>query len=85
MGITFEPDMRYGSSTQGMQIITNIRPNSPADKSELRHPQPPSGSYWILPPLARLLARSLARSPLLTLTHMPTVSNTDVRRVFVHY
>jgi len=33
VGITFEPDLRPGSMTHGMHIVTRIRPNSPAHHS----------------------------------------------------
>eukprot|EP00277_Geminigera_cryophila_P014039 CAMPEP_0179445442 /NCGR_PEP_ID=MMETSP0799-20121207/28871_1 /TAXON_ID=46947 /ORGANISM="Geminigera cryophila, Strain CCMP2564" /LENGTH=213 /DNA_ID=CAMNT_0021233455 /DNA_START=100 /DNA_END=741 /DNA_ORIENTATION=+ len=33
VGITFEPDLTYGSATHGMHVITKIRPDSPAHKS----------------------------------------------------
>ena len=47
VGITFEPDIGYGSSTYGMHVVTKIRPNSPAHKSKqptdstLPHPSRP--------------------------------------------
>ena len=34
VGITFEPDLTYGSATHGMHVITKIRPDSPAHKSK---------------------------------------------------
>ena len=36
VGITFEPDIGYGSSTYGMHVVTKIRPYSPAHKSKQR-------------------------------------------------
>ena len=54
VGITFEPDLQYGSPTNGMHIITKIRPNSPADKSKL--PPEPAG-------LMISASRTRARAP----------------------
>ncbi len=63
VGITFEPDLQYGSPTNGMHIITKIRPNSPADKGEL--PPEPAG-------LMISASRSRARAALCLRTHVHT-------------
>ena len=83
VGITFEPDLHYGSPTNGMHIITKIRPNSPADKSEL--PPEPAGGEGSLPPACALeppctrAARAQAlRDPFCAIC-VPTVSRAGAR------